>query len=87
MELISEGNRLCCAKETDEVSGFVSDVTASSQTGKKYVHSSLQCNNVTQYALYCVSFSKLEMWHSTQIPTTKFTDNYLLDGIISTTNE
>lgn len=87
MELISEGNHLCCAKESDEVSGFVPDVTASSQAGKKNVHSSPQCNNVTQHAIYCMSFSKLEMRHSTQIPTTKFTDNYLLDGIISTTND
>ena len=32
MDLISEGS---CAKETDEVSGFLSNVMASSQRGKK----------------------------------------------------
>lgn len=56
------------------------------QTGKKFF-SSPQCNNVAQHDIYCVSFSKLEMQHSTEIPTAKFTDNYLLDGIISTSND
>lgn len=35
MDLFSEGNCLCCAKETDEVSGFLSDIISFSQKGKK----------------------------------------------------